>query len=249
MHDIDFYFILKFLAGLISSSPVIVKVYVMLQSFKVYGLWNLYKNKDSIIKHEIFKILDHLSTDEELFAKIQDSARREIFKDVFKCKILSLLDILIDFRETIYTKNYFFQFLQLHRYLDNDQLMQLFIRLYNAHRDKLNSNITKKLRFNKLDKDTSLYIAQKFYEFTAQLSFCLRQRVIQISNRKNILFCILDILDALVIYIQAEENFLTNQFLTLNGKLNNVKYKGYTSLYITNHKIQAIQTTLGDLKC
>jgi len=74
---------IKFIVGLISSSPVIVKVYVMLQSFRVYALWNLFNNKERIFNHDIFKHLDHLYTDEELFNRIPDHARREIFKDVF----------------------------------------------------------------------------------------------------------------------------------------------------------------------
>jgi|JI10StandDraft_1071094.scaffolds.fasta_scaffold20923_9 hypothetical protein len=241
MHDIEPFLILKFVIGLISSSPVIVKVYVMLQSFRLYGLWNLYQNKKQIYNHNIFKLLDHLSTDEELFNRIPDSARREIFKDVFKGKVSSIMDILLHFRETIYFKDSLFQFLRHQRYLDNSQLMHLFIRLYNAHRDKLNKIIIRKLRFNELDKDKAVYVAQKFYEFTAELSFCLRKRINQLAGRKNMLFCILDVLDALEIHIEAEKLFLTEQFLSLNGKLNGVTYKGYDSLEMTNHKVKAIK--------
>jgi hypothetical protein len=248
MQDIEPFLILKFLIGLISSSPVIVKVYVMLQSFRLYGLWNLYQNKKQIYNHNIFKLLDHLSTDEELFNRIPDSARREIFKDVFKAKVSSIMDILLHFRETIYFKDSLFQFLRHQRYLDNSQLMHLFIRLYNAHRDKLNKIIIRKLRFNELDKDKAVYVAQKFYEFTAELSFCLRKKINQLSNRKNMLFCILDVLDALEIHIEAEKLFLTEQFLSLNGKLNGVTYKGYDSLEMTNHKIRALEIKPGEIK-
>lgn len=248
MQDIDAFTILKFLAGLISSSPLIVKVYVMLQSFRIYGLWNLYKNKSKIYNHKIFKKLDHLSTDEELFNRIADSARREIFKDVFKSKVSSLMDILLHFRESIYSKDSLYEFLRHHKHLDNAQLMHLFIRLYNGHRDKLNKIIIRKLRMNELEKDKAVYIAQKFYEFTASLSFCLRQKISQLTERKNMYFCVLDILDALQIHIEAEEIFLTDQFLSLNGKLNGVTYKGYDSFTMSNHKIKAIEIPAGETK-
>ncbi len=241
MLDVDSFFILKFVAGLISSSPVIVKVYVMLQSFRVYGLWNLFRNKEKVFTHEIFRKLDHLYTNEELFNKIPDHARKEIFKDVFKAKISSILDILLYFRSNIYSEDSLIKFLSHHRHLDNIQLMNLFIRLYNGHRDKLHKQIIRKLRFNQLDKEKAVYIAQKFYEFTAQISFVLRQRITQLSYRKNMLFCVLDILDALKIHIEAEEVFLTDQFISLNGKLNDVTYKGYESHHMTNHKIKAIE--------
>lgn len=237
---LDTILILKFILGLISSSPVIVKVYVMLQSFRVYGLWNLFSNKEKIFNHEIFKRLDHLYTNEELFNRIADHARREIFKDVFKAKISSLLDILIHFRANIYSEDTFIKFVSHHRHLDNMQLMQLFIRLYNGHRDKLHKQIIRKLKLNDLDKEVSVYISQKFYEFTAQISFSLRERIIQLSYRKNMLFCILDVLDALEIHIKSEEYFLTEQFLSLNGKLNGIKYKGYETFHMTNHKIKAV---------
>lgn len=233
---------IKFIVGLISSSPVIVKVYVMLQSFRVYALWNLFNNKERIFNHDIFKHLDHLYTDEELFNRIPDHARREIFKDVFRAKISSLLDILLYFRSFIYSEDFLLKFINHHRHLDNAQLMQLFIRLYNSHRDKLHKNIIRKLRLNGLEKEIALFVAQKFYEFTAQLSFSLRERIFQLSNRKNMLYCILDVLDALEIHIKSEENFLTEQFLSLNGKLNGVSYKGFESLHMTNHKIKAINT-------
>jgi SOS response regulatory protein OraA/RecX len=222
------------------SIPAALKMYILIQSLRMYGVYNLYKHKDIIFNHNIFTKLDRLYTDQELFNKIADTARREIFKDVFKIDIQSLNEILLSFRDIIYREETFIGFMRYHRYLDSKHLMELFLRLHNAHRDKLEKQIRMKLKRGGLDNQRIIFITQKFYEFTEENSFMFREKLEILKKRNNLYYVIIDLLDRIEIEIESEKKFLPMKFMKLNGKLDNLIYKGYESFQESNAKIKII---------
>ncbi|MBK8393656.1 MAG: hypothetical protein IPL26_00175 [Leptospiraceae bacterium] len=221
----------------ILSVPTVLKLYLWFQSLRMYGVYNIFASRERIFKHEIFDTLDRLYTDEELFNKIPDIARKEIFKDIFKLEVYSLNDILLYFRNYIFLHESFFKFMQYHRYLDSSALVELFLKLYNAHRDKMELAIRKKLIRGGLDKNIIIFITQKYYEFTAQNSYLLRGKLEILKTRKNLFFTIMDILDLLKIEIESQKIFLPLKFMSLNGKLDGIVYKTYQSETRTKIKV------------
>lgn len=219
-----------FLILKILSIPAVLKLYIVVQSLRFYGVYTLYKNKDLIINHDIFNKLDRLYTDQELFNKISDVARKEIFKDIFKIQIQELNNILIDFRDHIYKQSNFFTFMRFHKNLDSKNIINFFSRSYHAHRDKLAKKIKFKLKSGGLDSNKIIFITQKFYEFTEENSFMLTEKMEILKNRKNSYFCVIDLLDRIEIEIEALKKFLPEKFSKLNGKLNDVSYKSYESI-------------------
>lgn len=230
----NFYIFVKLL-----SFPAFLKIYFLIQSLRMYGVYKIFANRDKIFKHKIFETLDRLYTDEELFNKIPDIARKEIFKDVFKLEVYSLNDILLYFRNHIFAYESFFKFMQYHKYLDSSILVELFLRLYNAHRDKMEIAIRKKLVRGGLERNTIIFITQKYYEFTAQNSYLLRSKLEILKTRKNLFFTIIDILDLLEIEIQSQRIYLPLKFMSLNGKLDGITYK--TFLAETKTKIKTVE--------
>jgi hypothetical protein len=222
----NIYLILK-----IISIPAALKLYIMVQSLRLYGVYKLYQNRELISNHNLFNKLDRLYTDQELFNRIPDTARREIFKDIFKIQIQELNNIMISFRSHIYCKDTFFGFMNQHKNLDSKNLMSFFARLYNAHRDKLEKQIRFKLRRGGLNTDKIIFITQKFYEFTEENSFMLREKLEVLKERNNVYFCVLDLLDRIEIEVEAVKKFLPKKFSGLNGKLDNIIYKSYESYH------------------
>lgn len=216
--------------------PAAIKVYILLQSLKLYGVYNLYQRKESVFNHSIFVKLDSLYTDQELFNQVTDPARREIFKDVFKTDIQGLNDIILSFRETVYLNEGFLKFLFRLRKFDNTSLVNLFLRLYNAHRDKLEKQIRFKLQRGGLDVKRVNYVIQKFYEFTAKSSFTFREKLENIKKRDNLYYAVVDLLDALSTQIEADRRFLPEEFLKLNGRLDNIVYKGFDAFQESDYK-------------
>lgn len=232
----DLWLVLKIL-----SIPAVLKLYLLMQSLRMYGVYRLFMNRENIYSHEIFTMLDKLYTDEELFNRISDTARREIFKDVLKVEVMSLNEILIAFREYIYKEDNFFRFMFSNRHLDGKSLMRLFLRFYNAHRDKVGKKIKIKLKVGGLDQKRIMYITQKYYEFTEENSYILRKKIELLRDRQNMFFSVTDILDRIKIEIESRKIFFPEKFSKLNGKLNHVTYKGYDSFTETNSKLQVIQ--------
>lgn len=224
----------------ILSIPTILKLWIWFQSLRMYGVYKLYANREVIYNHEIFKELDRLYTDQELFNKISDNARREIFKDVFRVEISGLNEILISFRDYVYKEEEFLRFMRSHRKLDGRNLIDLFLRYYNAHRDKIGKKIKIKLKSSGLDNSRILYIIQKYYEFTEENSCGLRERLQFLRARTNMYYSIKDLLEYIEIEIQLRRIFLPEKFIKLNGKLNNITYKGYESYIETNGKIHVL---------
>ena len=213
----------------IVSFPAFLKLYIFVQSLRIFGVYNLFKYINEIFSHKIFSKLDRLYTDQELFNKIPDVARREIFKDVFKVEIQGINEILLSFREHIYLKENIFQFMLHNKDLDSKSLMNLFLRLYNAHKDKLEKKIRFKLSRGGLDSTRIIYITQKYYEFTDETTFLLRKKIDILAERQNLYYSVIDILDRIEIEIEAQKYYLPNKFTKLNGKLDNIIYKGYES--------------------
>lgn len=220
----DFWLIIK-----IVSFPAFLKLYILIQSLRIYGVYNLWKNKEDIFNHKIYSKLDRLYTDQELFNKIEDIARREIFKDIFKLEIQGLNEVLLFFREHIYVDGNILKFMLHNKGLDSKALMSLFLRLFNAHRDKLEKKIRFKLARGGLDSKRIIYVTQKYYEFTDETTFLLRKKLEILEGRKNLYYSVMDILDRIEIEIEAQKFYLPNKFSKLNGKLDNIVYKGYES--------------------
>lgn len=230
----SFWLVLK-----IASIPAALKLYIVLQSFKFYGVYNLYRNREVIFNHPLFSKLDRLYTDQELFNRVTDTARREIFKDVFKAEIHGINEIILSFRESIYADDGLIRFIFRNKRLDSKFIMENFLRLYNAHRDKLEKQIRFKLLRGGLEQSRIIYIVQKFYEFTDENSFVLREKIEILKNRNNLFFVVMDLLGQLEIEIEASRKFLPAKFLKLNGRLDGVIYKGYESFQETNPKVKA----------
>ncbi len=208
------------------SIPTALKLWVWFQSLRMYGVYRLFDNRNFICNHEIFNELDKLYTDQELFNRIPDIARREIFKDVFKVEVSSFNEILIAFREYIYKEENFFRFMWKHRKLDSKNLMSLFLRFYNAHRDKIAKKMKFKLKSGGLDNSRIMFITQKYYEFTEENSYAFRKKIEILKERNNMYYSVIDILDRIEIEIEIRKIFLPEKFLKLNGKLNDIIYKG-----------------------
>ena len=130
--------------------------------------------------------------------------------------------------------------MRYHRYLDSKHLMELFLRLHNAHRDKLEKQIRMKLKRGGLDNQRIIFITQKFYEFTEENSFMFREKLEILKKRNNLYYVIIDLLDRIEIEIESEKKFLPMKFMKLNGKLDNLIYKGYESFQESNAKIKII---------
>lgn len=221
------------------ASPIAtLKLYIAIQSLRFYGVFNLYRNRELIFNHSIFSKLDRLYTDQELFNRISDIARREIFKDVFKAEIHGLNEIILSFRESLYSDYGFFKFMFKNKRLDSRSMMDIFLRLYNAHRDKLEKQIRFKLIRGGLEPSRIIYIIQKFYEFTDENSFMLREKIAILKNRNNLFFVITDLFDRLEIEIEASRKFLPGKFQTLNGRLDGINYKGYETFNESKPKVK-----------
>ena len=134
-----------------------------------------------------------------------------------------------------------------HKYLDSNTLVELFLKLYNAHRDKMELAIRKKLIRGGLDKNIIIFITQKYYEFTAQNSYLLRGKLEILKTRKNLFFTIMDILDLLKIEIESQKIFLPLKFWGLNGKLDGITYKTYQSETRTKIKVASDETHNGNI--
>ena len=208
------------------SIPAALKLYVVIQSFRIYGVYNLYRFRHNVFSHSVFSKLDRLYTDQELFNRVSDITRREVFKDIYKIEVSGINDMLLAFREEIYKDYSFFNFMYRNKSLDCDTAMSLFLRLYNAHRDKLEKYIKISLRKGGIQRDTALYLVQKYYEYTDENSFILRSKVELLRKRNNLYYVLLDLFDRLEIEIDASKFFLPLKFSKLNGELDNISYKG-----------------------
>lgn len=231
-----FWFLVKFVSGLAAF-----KLYLMLQSLRFYGVYNLYKNRANVFSHPIFSKLDRLYTDQELFNTIPDIARREIFKDVFKSEVVGLIDVILRFRESLYDDYGFFRFMFKHRRLTEISLMETFLRSYNAYRDKLEKQLRHKLLRGGLDSKRAIFVTQKFYEFTNEHSHMIREKIEIIKARKNMYHGIIDLLDDICIIVDAEKKSLPKNFSSLNGRLDGVLYKGYDSFIESNSNIKSLE--------
>lgn len=227
------------------SLPAVLKLYIFTQSLHIYGIYILFKNKEDVYKHSIFNQLDKLYTDQELFNKIKDSARREIFKDIFKIEISSINETLLGYRDIIYLHDKLFKFLYFHRYLENKNNIDLFLRLYDAHRDKIEKKIFSKLIGNGLDKARAKYVIHKYYEFTSESSFLFKKKMEILKTRKNIFFSVMDMFDEIEMIVETNKHYLPIKFASLNGRLDGITYKGYRSHTETKNKI--ISLTKKDL--
>lgn len=216
----------------------LLKVWVWMQGLRIYGVYMLYRKKEEIFKHAVYINLDSLYTDEELFNTIPDRVRREIFRDIFRIEVMSLNDIMHSFRDIVYAHKSFLGFMQYHKSLSSFTMIELFLQLYNAHRDKLGNEIQRRLRKNGIDKDTALYIVHKFYSFTKRTSAGIRNRLeLQKAESNNLYHVVKAIFREVKTEIELEKDYLPEDFSTLNGRLDNILYKGQRTKIETNPNI------------
>lgn len=208
------------------SIPLFIRLYISLQSLKIYGIYQLYSLRKLIKSHEVFKILDSLYSNEDLFNSIYDTDRKELFTDIFKIEVLELATILISFRDIIYSyDSNVFRFIYKNKDLSNENLVNYFLRLHRNYRDKVAKRIRIKLKSNGVQEDTISYIVYKFFEFTSKSSFRVQRKLEILKNRRNIFFAVLDIFDELRLEVEINLKYLPLEFNSLNGKLDNLNYK------------------------
>ena len=212
------------------SIPLVIRLYISIQSLHVYGIYQLYSLRETLKNHRIFLLLDSLYNNQDLFNRVSDPVRKELFTDIFKIEVLELAEILLSFRSLLYKEDKnVFNFVLKNKNLDNEILLNLFNRLYRNYRDKVGKRIRAKLKLHGLEEETISYIVFKFYEFTSKSAFRVSLKLENLKKRKNVFFAVLDIFDELHSEVEINLKFLPIEFNSLNGKLNGIVYKNKKS--------------------
>jgi hypothetical protein len=204
-----------------------IKVILLLNGWRIYSFYRVYKHRDRFLSHPVFKKIDYLLKSNIETAQLKNLARKELANDILRVELFRIKQILKNNLKFI-LKQSSRDYLYSYKDFTSKYISELFIKEFMDYKSMQHSFARNKLTKNDyMSQDDFNRFWHVYLEYSMTYEIIVYESLSIYHDKKNLYGVLWAILDHFEILVEIISKTTAHKVNIMNGRVVGIQYKGY----------------------
>jgi hypothetical protein len=205
----------------------LIKVTIWMYSWRAFSFYWVWKHRDRFVEHEIFEVIDRLSTRKDVATVVIDHAKKEIVSDLFRIEMLKIKQVLKMNLRHIIKKDFGTYMTKEHWHsFKADKLVTLFINEYLDSRNTVEAKARVEFTRNGMSQEHFNRLWALYCEMSQLYEIIITESLSKYYKHRDIYRILSFIMDDFQMLVEIIYKSIGANFNRLNGRSWGIAYKG-----------------------